>query len=230
MDVATMYAESRDRIISLVSGADPQRLDAPVPATPEWTGKDLVGHLVGIVADVLNGRLDGAGTPAWGDRQAADRKDTPLDDVLDEWRSLADQFDGLLKGAGDNPMLGALGADIVQHELDLRGLLGAPIPDDAAPAIDANLNLMLGFLDRRLKKQGLPGLKLKADSQEWTLGDGEPQATLTAPTVELFRVVAGRRSEAQVRKLDWAGDPTPYLPVLSAFGPLSAHDVEEDFT
>jgi hypothetical protein len=37
----------------------------------------------------------------------------------------------------------------------------------------------------------------------------------------------GRRSEAQVRRYDWEGDPAPFLGVYSLFGPPPSDDVLE---
>lgn len=223
-----MYADARERVIDLVSGADPSLLDQTVPATPAWTGRQLFAHMVGIPSDVLAGRLDGVGTDAWGQRQVDERSDRSVEELADEWRSSAAAFDGMVAG-GPEGMTGALGADVIQHELDLRALVGAGVPDGCAAGVEAFLNFMVGFLDKRVKKASLPALRLRAGNQDWTVGSGDVAATLTASPIELFRVVAGRRSERQVRALDWQGDPDPYLGVLSAFGPLSADDVVEPF-
>lgn len=223
-----MYDQARNRIIDLIEGAPPEALERTVPATPDWTGRQLLAHLAGVPADLLAGNLEGAGTPAWTGPQVAQRADATVADLVAEWRGSAEAFGELLRN-GPEGLMGALGADVVQHELDLRGLLGAPVPESADIAVDKALNFMVGFLDRRVKKAELPALRLSAGNQEWTFGPGdtEPGAALATSTVELFRIVAGRRSEAQVRALDWSGDPTPYLPVLSAFGPLAAADVAE---
>lgn len=228
MDIPTLYAQARSRVIELVQEADPSQLERVVPATPAWTGRQVLAHVVGITADVVAGRMDGVGTPAWGDRQVAERADASVADLVAEWRSTAAAFDPMLKDAPEG-MVGALATDLVQHELDLRASLGASIPDECLSAIDGFLNFMLGFLDRRVKKAGLPALRLRAGNQEWTVGPGDTDvaASVAATPVELFRVVAGRRSAAQVCALDWTGDPQPYLAVLSAFGPLSDADVLE---
>jgi len=224
-----MYAQARERVIELVSSADPAALESTVPATPDWTGRQLLAHLVGVSADVLAQRFDMAGTDGWSARQVSERADTSVADLVDEWRAAAPAFDAALAGQPLEGMIGALATDIVQHEFDMRGLLGAPVTEQAAAAMEPALNFMVGFLDRRVKKAGLAALHVKAGSEEWTLGPGESAvaATLTTTPLELFRVIAGRRSAAQVTALDWDGDPTPYLPVLSAFGTLAQSDVHE---
>jgi hypothetical protein len=40
-------------------------------------------------------------------------------------------------------------------------------------------------------------------------------ASLVAEPFELFRAVSGRRSEAQISRLDWNTDPAPYLPIFT---------------
>ena len=47
------------------------------------------------------------------------------------------------------------------------------------------------------------------------------------PRWELFRTLFGRRSAGQVLAYAWAGDPSPYLPLLNVFGPLPEADVVE---
>jgi uncharacterized protein (TIGR03083 family) len=56
----------------------------------------------------------------------------------------------------------------------------------------------------------------------------EPAIALSAPPFELFRALTGRRSAAQIMKLDWPVDPAPYLPAFQ-FGPftISGADVVE---
>lgn len=231
MDVGTIYAGARARTIDLVAAVDPTVLEQTVPATPAWTGRQLLAHLVGVASDVLAQRFDMAGTDGWSARQVEERAGRSTAELVEEWQRTAADFDAAVGGQPLEGMVGALGVDIVQHEFDLRGLVGGPVPDDALDAMDPALNFMVGFLDRRVKKAGLAALHLHAGSQEWIVGPGESAtaAAVTTTPLELFRVLAGRRSEAQIRALDWEGDPTPYFGVLSAFGPLPEADVVERF-
>jgi uncharacterized protein (TIGR03083 family) len=239
MDAAEVYTQSRARMIELAERTPADCFEEKVPATPDWTARDLFSHAVGVAADVAAGQVEGAGTNEWTARQVEERKDKSVAELVDEWRATAEAFDPMVKQAPPG-LAGALASDVLHHELDLRGALG---PDASGVsgeqldgAVDFGVNLMAGFLDRRIKKAELPGLRVRAANQEWTLGSasdsgsGEPAATLTTTPIEFFRVLAGRRSEAQVRAMDWDGDPTPYLPVLSAFGPLAATDVTEPFS
>jgi len=61
---------------------------------------------------------------------------------------------------------------------------------------------------------------LAYDGKERRLGEGPEGATLTADRHELVRVLAGRRTRGQILELAWDGDPTPFVDVLSEYGPV----------
>lgn len=227
MDAAEVYAQSRARVIELVRNASHEALAVTVAATPAWSVHDLLAHMVGIPSDVMAGRLDGVGGDEWSARQVDERKEKSVDELVGEWQGTAEAFDAMVAGAPGG-MVGALACDVLHHELDMRAALSEPPSEAISGALDFGVNVMAGYLDKRIRKRELPALQVRAESQEWTLGEGEPAATLTTTAMEFFRILAGRRSEAQVRALDWAGDPSPYLPVLSAFGSLSATDIPDE--
>ena len=54
---------------------------------------------------------------------------------------------------------------------------------------DAALQEAVWTLDRRMREQSLPALRLVAGDQEWIVGEGEPLATLTAAPADLARVL-----------------------------------------
>ena len=49
-----------------------------------WTVADVTAHVTGVVADITGGRLDGAGTQEWYDRQVEERRLTPPALVVEE--------------------------------------------------------------------------------------------------------------------------------------------------
>lgn len=63
--------------------------------------------------------------------------------------------------------------------------------------------------------------------QRWLLGTGSEVATLKASRYELFRALGGRRSEHQLRAMDWIGDVDAVIGVLSRY-PLPTSDLVED--
>ena len=62
-----------------------------------------------------------------------------------------------------------------------------------------------------------PALRLRTPYREWTVGTGQPAASLSAEAFELFRVVSGRRSVDQVLTLAWDGSPDTYLDLLAPY-------------
>ena len=84
-----------------------------------------------------------------------------------------------------------------------------------------------GFAARAVKVAKDAGLVLElTDCEGWSMG-APGGATFTAAKLDLIRVMSGRRSKRQVMAMDWLGDPSPYLPLLSPFGPLGDTDVNE---
>jgi hypothetical protein len=82
------------------------------------------------------------------------------------------------------------------------------------------------WLDMRLQARRLPALRLRTGDREWVVGDGIPQATVTAPPFDLLRALSGRRSLDQIRAFSWEGDPEPYLEVFSPFDPPTEAVIE----
>jgi hypothetical protein len=170
-----------------------------------------------------DGRMDGAPGPAWSAFQVEHRRATPLDEVLGEWERRAPGLEAMISERG--PAMGFLVADVATHEQDVRGAVGVPGARDSA-GMDASLQTFIAALDHKLREAGLPALQLVAANEEWTVGDGEVGATVTADRFELTRALVGRRSRAQVEAFAWTGDPAPYLDVLSVFPPCKADLVE----
>ena len=163
---------------------------------------------------------DGVATPAWTSAQVEARRDRSVTDLLEEWHGLRAAIDGVCR-SGQAP---ALGMDIVTHEQDIAGALGMPAALDAT-SVDFAVN---GFARRVVKvvgEAGLPPIEL-TDGAGWSVG--EPGGvTFIASKHDLIRAMAGRRSARQVTAMDWLGDPTPYLDLLSPFGPLGDTDITE---
>ncbi|MEA3077967.1 MAG: hypothetical protein QOF60_2875 [Actinomycetota bacterium] len=219
MEAGDVYQPARQRITELVQSLTEEELDTLVPATPLWRVRDLVAHLAGAATDVKNGVLEGAATEPWTAKQVADRKGHSLAQLLDEWNEVAPALEA------DLP-IPQLAFDILTHEWDIRGAVDKP-GNRGLEEIDWVAQQVTGFIGGRIRKRELPALRINAGTDEWLLGDGDPEATLNTETFELFRLGFGRRSEAQVRGYDWTGaGPDPYLPVVSVF-PFATSDVTE---
>jgi uncharacterized protein (TIGR03083 family) len=221
----TAYRLVRTRVDSLLRPLAPAVVETVVPGCPEWTVRETLSHLVGACSDVLAGQGDAAGSPEWTAAQVAARQGQPVADLLDEWATTGEQVAAALAGRS---ALGQVVMDALSHELDLRGALGAPAPADD-PALEVALGWIVPRFGRYLDRAGVPTLRLVLvpDGAELVLGAGEPAATLRASRLDVLRSLTGRRSLAQVRALDWDGDPAPWLAALT-WGPFSPpdHDVE----
>lgn len=210
MSNAITYDAARRRIISMVTGGDP---DAAVGACPGWTVKDVVAHLAGGLGDFTEGRFEGVKDGSWGEKQVRDRRDRGLGDLLVEWERNFQIAEGLF----DSPMGAVLIAEIVSHEHDIRTALGQPGERDNV-AVRAALTRPLQEVDKRMRAQHLPALRITLEHGDRVLGEGEPAGVLRTSAFELLRVLGGRRNEDQVRSLDWDTDPGPWLAVLPVFG------------
>jgi uncharacterized protein (TIGR03083 family) len=202
------YPEVRSGVRALLAGrtgADRR----PVPACPEWTGADLVDHLVTIADRVLERH---GGTPP-----AARPATVP--ELLDHWDEVGDELDRRLAAAGGRSGE-VMVMDAYTHELDLRAALGVPPPVEHAAWAPSFEVLVRGF-SGSVAGRGLPSLRLRTTGgSEWAAGVGRPAATVTAPAHELYRALAGRRSRAQLTGLEWSAAPGPWLPAFT-WGPFS---------
>ena len=223
MDLPRLYAAAQTRVIDLVSTLSPPALATTVPGTPRWTVEQLVCHMTGVCADMVDGRVDGAATEPWTSRQVSERHDHPLPDVLVEWRSRTPAVLEMLAVPGK---IDAAAFDLLTHEHDLRGALGLAGPSDEA-AVKAVTTRVTGRVNHLVDKAGLPGLRLVNDDDDWVCGSAAVGVTGTAPTMEWFRALFGRRSPAQILTYVWDGDPSPYFDLLNLFGPLPPQDVAE---
>lgn len=225
MDVGSLYRGTRERIIELVR-AEPEAAMTTVLATPAWTVKDVVGHLTGVCADILSGNIAGVTTEPWTAAQVEARKNATLDEIVEEWSTIGPQVEEmahLFGEAGEQWVV-----DAVTHEQDLRGTLGKPGARDE-PAVDLALGYTGRWFTTTVAAKGITGLKVVVEDRKWSTDDGPPSATLIAERFDFLRAVTGRRSVAQIRALDWRGDPEPYLKAFE-WGPFrpAADDIIEN--
>jgi uncharacterized protein (TIGR03083 family) len=221
-EIADRYGDARSRMMALAAGLTDGQAGLAVPGTPKWTVRDLLSHCVGCPIELAAGRFEGAGEDHWTQAQVDARRGRNVAELLAEWQDTTDVVEAAIR-AGDVPVPVTL--DILTHEQDLRGAIGAePTPDGLAVRF-----LTDGFGGRATKvaaKAQLPPLRMIASDTDWSLGD-PGGAHGEATEYEWARALTGRRSVSQVARFGWTGDPTPYLDLLSPFGPLPENDVIE---
>lgn len=213
----------RTRLDDLARRLDPADLDGVCPTTPEWSGRDVLAHLVGVDADILAGRLEGVGSDAWTAVQVEARRDRSVAELLDEWAEVGPQVEAIAGAFGD--AAGQWCFDAATHEHDLRLLLGeAGLRDSDAVAIGTDW--LLARLGERLDGEGRPGIAFTFADGTVTVGSGAPATPVTVDRFEVFRAACGRRSVAQIDGWDWSGAPRTADLVRPPFSPAPDTVVE----
>ena len=125
-DWGQLYRDHVEAVAALAPTLADAQLATTVPATPEWTVRDVLAHMVGVPSDMLSGRMDGAPGPGWTARAVAERRDRPVEDLVAELRSNAD---ALVASVTDNPAPAPVW-DLAVHHTDVHEALGLPrIPE-----------------------------------------------------------------------------------------------------
>ena len=215
--VAAAYLETYERFMSWAAGLDDESLATNVPACPDWSVKDLVGHVTGIAVELGKEYSDGVADTDSTARQVAERKDASIGQVLEEWAAALPRLLELLEEGGSN--FTAVAIDIWTHEQDARnavGQVGGRKGLGRAMALKAAIGS-----DREITAAGLPPMQIHTEDKTWYLGkdarQADPALTLKLDAYEAARMLMGRRTYDEMRALDWEGDPEPYLQYLHRF-------------
>lgn len=212
-----LYLQSQDAVSTLITE---ENQHTKIPACPEWTLRDLLGHQAGEIEDGLTGNMDDLGEPHWTAAQVDRHKYLDLDGVKAKWTEGLDSAGD----AASEMTAGAL-ADLVIHEFDVRGALGDTSNRDGE-LIATGFAMYTGFLDGAFRANGLPALNVVSDVGTAIVGEGDPQGELRISGFEFLRVLTGRRSLDQIRNLDWSVDPAPWLDHISLMPPRETPLVE----
>lgn len=221
---AQPWTDAQERVLALGDQITAEQSEATVPATPDWTVRQLLAHLTGLTTDALADRMDENVSDEWTAGHVRDRADAGIADILAELRGNGDGIRELITG-GRQSEVGGLAVDLTVHEQDLRGAINDP--GARADAVRAGLDFFVGVLAAKITAATLPAVELRSEGWSAVAGKGDPEATVRADGYELYRALSGRRSEAQVRAFDWSGDPAPYVGIFGAFGPLRHSDLTE---
>lgn len=236
-DIAAAFREIRRSLTEQLLDIDSEAWETPIPTRREWTVKDTLAMLAGFAEALIEGRWDEDYSDSWSDKGLRERlldrfqamidvrRDRSGADILTEWTTLAPRMERLM--AGEEAFLPGIHPfaawtylwAVVQNAHNIWTALGVASKQRDSEATSLCLESAVYWLDMRLQAKGIPALRVRTGEQEWVIGDGIPQATVTAPKFELFRALSGRRSLDQIRSFSWDGDPGPYLGVFSPFEP-----------
>jgi uncharacterized protein (TIGR03083 family) len=227
VDCGAIYERQRRALVELLRRLDDAQLRTVVPASPLWSVRDVLAHVVGIAADLnaLHFPSGEAGADAWTADQVELRRDRSVDDLAREWDVEAPRFEGGLRLLGYEVGSHYV-ADLAQHDTDVRAALGRPHRDDEE-VLTVSLDFYLDYVHQLLVDARVDGaLHVRAPDEEWIVGHGAIAATLRASTFDLFRAFGGRRSVRQLRALPWIGDVERMLPFARCYLPPEADVVD----
>lgn len=230
------YRDERQRFIGFLRTIDAAAWDTP-SLCEGWRVRDIAAHLAGNVADVLEQRLEGAGSVEYNQRQVDERAGMTPAEILAEWEDKGAQLDAFLAGLDatlwdtELPQIGMtvgfgvlrLLEDLWVHAQDARGPLGhAPEP---GPGLTATLETVAHELPARARAfaPGVGRVEIAAgDFLEVAVGDGsalriegDPATIALAATgrVRLDRALADGRVKIT------PPPPDGFADALNVYGP-----------
>ena len=164
-DISHGLVDELQAFEQLVRSLTPAELDSPSRCAG-WTVGDVARHVIGSMADVTAGRLDGLGTPEVTAREVAERADHGTTELADECVAVATASAALLSifddaawageaGGGYDGTLGqgveALWYDTWLHGDDIRHSIGRP------PEIGNGIRAALSHVEFELRKRDWSG-------------------------------------------------------------------------
>lgn len=208
-DPHDLYATGRADLIRQLRSLTAEQSDTVVAACPDWTVKDVAAHLSGLVAETLADVPPPRGSAEATARQVKNRANHTLTEICDEWETNGPAFAEY--ASSDTDFTIALLADLTVHTHDVAEALNLPIDEDS-PGLIAAAERYVERLQQRAAEQldialtiELTGVGRRAASA------GVTPLTLTASPFDFLRSVTGRRTQAEVRTLQWTGDPTELI-------------------
>jgi uncharacterized protein (TIGR03083 family) len=208
---APAYAELRVRVSEIVRETDPELMEAPAPATPEWRVRDVLAHLSGVADDVVNGRLDGIASDEWTAAQVDKRRDLSIGEMLTDWEQWSPGFEQML-AAAPMEITGQALYDAATHEHDIRHAIGRPGARDS-DAVGYGWEWLVAVRT----SAGAPAIRFVTELGEDVAGTGEPAVTVRASRFELVRATTGRRTREEIAAYDWEPAPDPALLLAAPF-------------
>ena len=129
VDTGALYERTRREFVAILVGVDDEKLQMQVPATPAWSVRDVLAHVVGLATDLNAQRFpepdDIQGT-AWTTSQVERGRGRMLGELVAEWDREGPTFADGLRAFGYETGSHFL-ADLHAHHQDVRpGILPRP--------------------------------------------------------------------------------------------------------
>jgi uncharacterized protein (TIGR03083 family) len=227
-EAPSLYARLQEMIVPQLLSLSDLDAQTAVPTCPGWSVKDVISHVSGLVAETLAGVPLPRGSDEATARQVNDRAHLSLAQLCHEWVGNADAFAAF--GDEDPAYVAALASDLVVHTIDIGEALDRPIDLDIE-AVQRVASRYGTALQERATESGclltlvlddiVTGDSPSDDPTESPSSNDDPALVLRSSSHEFLRAVTGRRSGADVRAMDWTGNPELLLAnAWSQYGPL----------
>jgi len=181
--------ESLDQLEHLIRPLTPEEWDSP-SRCDGWTVGDVARHVIGTMADVVEGRVDGLGNPEVTEREVRERAGRSAAELAEECAKVRATAAAMLPAFDDAAWKGpapggydgtlgdgveALWYDTWLHADDIRAALGLP------PEIQGGLDAAVSHVRFTLEQRGWTGRVPSNDKDAFAFvlaatgrGDGAP--------------------------------------------------------
>ena len=230
-DVAEGYRLERERLRHEVDQLTERELEVESLCTG-WRVRDVVGHMTGLVADILAGDTQRAGLPESTARQVGERAELPMAELMVEWDEVGEAFVSMVASFDDTTWATALpsgqslgeGAerlleDVWIHAQDIRLPLGGTPLD--GPGLAAAMNVVLHEWPLRVDQLApdVPGLAVRTGHVALDVGGSENLPAITGDPALLALVAFDRLTLDEAQDLGrCAVDPVIPDRVVVIFG------------
>ncbi len=220
-EIAGLYAVTRDSLLVQLRPLPAEQAEMIVPSCPEWTVKDVVAHVAGLVSDVIAAVPPPLGSDENTSRQVDERATMTLGEICDEWQANTEAFSPLL--VTDDRRARGITADLVVHVHDLAETIDS-IAVPSQRATRAAARLYSGLLQQRVAERLGIALTITLDGQELAPESGDSPLAMSGTSTDFLRSITGRRTRAQAEAFfNWIGDPTMMLDeAFTQYGPYRA--------
>ena len=200
---AELYVEAADSFIAFARKVDDEDWSRPVPCTPQWSARDVLGHVVGLADDVLDDRMEGAPSPEWTAAQVARHAGPGVEELLVAWEARIDPLAAWIAETGATFPV----RDCHSHEHDLRHALDLPGNRENRILTTSATDFVCGLDVPFPLEVELNGDVLTNGHAELGRYPHEEVVLRGMSPFEVFRSRLGRRSREQVEQYRWCGPP-----------------------
>lgn len=221
MDAVEQWTQAQQRVIDLVAPLSTEQANQRVPATPDWTVRELLSHMIGVDVDTVAGTADGDLSDTWTQGHVDSRSDADVAALVAEWRGVTEATQAWMRANDPSPL-----GDVIIHEQDLRGALGQSGARDSE-GLAAIRDTFSGMFDAAVEKTGAGAVELRGESWSHTAGTGEPALVLAGSDFDLTRAIMTRRSESQLQSYVVQGELAPFRDAFAGLGALPGSDLRD---